>query len=353
MALRVIHAGTGNVGTAGLKGVIHHPDLELVGQYVWSPGKLGVDAGTLCGEPDTGVITTNRWDDLLDLHADCLCWFGDSIGRAAENYADNLRFLQRGTNVVSFSGFELAHPPSAPAEFRDPVAAACKVGSSSYFFSGIDPGWATTDLAVAALTAADRVDCVRVMELGYWGSYTAEFVCREYFGFGQRPGFEPLLLKGGFLQRSWEPTLRVLCDVLGVEIEGWETSYEVDCLDRDTETGFGIVEAGTASAVRFELRAMAGGAPIAVVEHVDTVAHDAGKMWKQPFAPYDCVHRVEIEGEPALYIETGCPPGGAGPALRCAMPVVNAIPAVCAAAPGIVTPIDIGHYGARNIRRIG
>lgn len=349
MALRVVHCGTGNVGKAAVRGIINHPDLELVGWYVWSPDKVGVDAGEICGLPKTGVKATSDWNALYELKADCVSFFGDSIGRAEECIANCVPFLERGTNVASFSAFELAHPPSAPAHLKDPVERACKKGNSSFFFSGIDPGWATTDMAIAALAAADQVDCVRVLELGWWGGYTAEYVCREYFGFGKPPGFQPKLITTGYLKTQWEPTLRHIADVLGARIDGWETVYEIDCLDHDVKTGFGVVEAGTASAVRFELRAMAGGKPIAICEHVDQVAREAGKQWKQPWGPYDCVHRIEIEGTPALTVEIGCPPG-LGAAMRCAMPVINAIPAICAAQPGLLGPLDIPRYWARNVR---
>ncbi|HTH29025.1 MAG TPA: dihydrodipicolinate reductase [Sphingobium sp.] len=352
MKRRVIHCGTGNTGKAALKGILHHPDLELVGQYVWSPDKVGVDAGDICGEGPTGIKATDNLEALLALDADCLSFFGDAIGRADACYAMCAKFLERGTNVASFSGFELAHPPSAPARFRDPVEAACRKGNSSYFFSGIDPGWATTDLAIAALASADRVDCVRVLELGWWGNYTAEYVCREFFGFGKPPGYQPILITGGFMQTSWEPTLRHIADVLGVEIDGWETVYETDCLDHDIETGFGTVEAGTAVAVRFELRAMAGGQPIAICEHVDAVGHGAGKDWKWPYGPFGCVHRIEIEGDPMLSIEVGSPTTGPSAGLRCAMPVINAIPALCEAPPGILGPLDLPRYWTRNVRPI-
>jgi 2,4-diaminopentanoate dehydrogenase len=36
MSYRVIHCGTGNIGREALAGIIHHPDLELVGHYVSS-----------------------------------------------------------------------------------------------------------------------------------------------------------------------------------------------------------------------------------------------------------------------------------------------------------------------------
>ena len=102
MAYRVVHCGTGNIGAIALKAIIAHPDLELVGHYA------------------VGVAATNDWADLFDLGPDCLTYFGNSIGREADAISDLVPFLERGTNVVTFSGFAIAHPP----EFRDPIEAA-------------------------------------------------------------------------------------------------------------------------------------------------------------------------------------------------------------------------------------
>ena len=211
------------------------------------------------------------------------------------------------------------------------------------------PRWATTDLAIAALACADRIDCVRVMELGWWGDYTAEFVCREYFGFGQPPGFVPLLVSGGFLQSMWASTLHELAGALGVEIEGWNVVYETDSLDHDVTTGFGLVKAGTASAVHFELQALAGGAPIAVVEHNDLVARGAGHRWALPFGPEELAYRIQVEGDPAYTLELNF---GAGGARMTAMPAINSIPAVCQAEPGLKGPLNIPRYWSRNVRRL-
>jgi 2,4-diaminopentanoate dehydrogenase len=258
---RVVHCGTGNIGTAALRAILQHPDLELVGHFVSTPDKVGRDSGELVGAAPTGVTATNEWAEVLDLQADCLTYFGNSIGREAEAIADLVPFLERGTNVVTFSGFEIAHPASAPAGLRDPIEAACCAGGSTCYFTGIDPGWATTDLAIASLATANRVDCIRVLELGWWGDYTAEFVCREYFGFGKEPGFQPLLVTGGFIEKMWAPTLYQLAEVLGAGVEELRVVYETDGLDHDVQTGFGTVAAGTASVVHFELQALSGGRP--------------------------------------------------------------------------------------------
>lgn len=351
MTYRVVHCGTGAVGTAALQGIIAHPDLELVGHHVWSPEKVGVDAGQLAGAADTGVLATDDWDALYDLEADCLSYFGDSLGRELECAADVCRFLERGTNAVTISTFPWAYPRQMPPEYGVPVTEACAKGSSTAFFTGIDPGWATTDLAIAALACADRVECVRVQELGWFGNYTSEYSMREYFGFGHPTDFVPILVSGGFLKEMWAPTLLHIADALGVEIDDWNLVYESDGLDHDVETGFGTIAAGTASVVHFELQALADGRPIAIVEHADRVARGAGPQWPQPYGPRDLSYRIEVEGDPSYSVELNFSGPGSNGLKITAMPAINAIPAVCEAEPGVKGPLDIPRYWARNARR--
>ena len=59
MPYRVIQWATGNVGQLALRGVIEHPELELVGLLVHSPDKAGKDAGELAGAAPVGVKATN------------------------------------------------------------------------------------------------------------------------------------------------------------------------------------------------------------------------------------------------------------------------------------------------------
>lgn len=347
MTYRVVHCGTGNVGRFALESVINNPELELVGHYVSDPAKAGKDAGEMIGLAPVGIKATNNWDELVALKADCLNYFGNSTGREDEAIADLVPFLEAGTNVVTFSGFALAHPATTPPAQRKLIDDACAKGQSTCFFTGIDPGWATTDLAIAALAAADRVDCVRVLELGWFGHYQSQSL-RDVFGFGIEPGVTPGMLRDGKLMALWAPTLYHIAEVLGVEIDDWETMFEVDVLDHDVEAGIGTIKAGTAVVLHFELRAMSGGKPIAIVEHVDKVHRDVGKDWKAPHAPVDLVYRIEIEGSPSFSVEFAPDNGSMGAC--CAMPVVNAIPALCQAPAGLLGPLDLPRYWTRNVR---
>ena len=59
MSLRVIQWATGGVGVAAIKGVLEHPDLELVGCWVHSKSKSGKDVGEIIGTDPVGVTATD------------------------------------------------------------------------------------------------------------------------------------------------------------------------------------------------------------------------------------------------------------------------------------------------------
>ena len=104
--LRVVQWATGNIGLRSLRAVIEHPDLELVGLYVYSEAKEGRDAGELCGAEPTGVRATRQVDDIVALEPDCVLYMGDRTD------VDVLcRLLESGTNVVATRS-DLHHPAS-------------------------------------------------------------------------------------------------------------------------------------------------------------------------------------------------------------------------------------------------
>lgn len=342
----IIHCGTGNVGKQALIAILRNPEMQLVGQYVNSPEKAGCDSGELAGVAPVGVKATGSWDELLALDADCLIYFGDSMGREEAAILDLVPFLKRGTNCITYSGFTLAHPATTPPHLKQIIDAACAEGGSTCYFTGIDPGWATTDLAIAALAAADQVSCIRLCELGYFGQYSAELAMRHYFGFGQDADFVPLFVSGGFVETNWAPTLHQIAEVLGVEIDEFRLTWDRDSVDHDLETGFGIVKAGTTAVVHFELQAIHNGKPFAIVEHVDCVTRDLDRVkWKRPHRDVDLSYRIEVEGDPGFQLELTWDEGAAR---LPAMPLINAVPAVIEASPGLKGPLDIPRYWSRG-----
>ena len=57
--------GPGSMGLIALRGVIDHPQLQLVDLVVHSDAKAGRDAGELCGADPVGVTATQDPAELL------------------------------------------------------------------------------------------------------------------------------------------------------------------------------------------------------------------------------------------------------------------------------------------------
>jgi hypothetical protein len=107
----------------------------------------------------------------------------------------------------------------------------------------------------------------------------------------------------------------------------------------------GTIEAGTIGAVRFSTIGVIGGRDVIAIEHVNRMALDLAPHW--PSAAHDGTYRLEIDGEPSIACDfrVGWRPGddhSEHGMLATAMRVVNAIPAVCEAPPGLVSALDLG-----------
>ena len=63
--IRVIQWATGSVGRHAVRAVHAHPDLELVGAYVYSADKAGRDVGDICDIGPIGVTATGDRDAIL------------------------------------------------------------------------------------------------------------------------------------------------------------------------------------------------------------------------------------------------------------------------------------------------
>ncbi len=123
--VHVAHMGTGHTGTEALSGIIAHPALELVGWYVSTPTKVGMDAGTYCGGPAIGIQASNVLASLIDLQPDCVFYASSIIGRESDAIAEVVQFLEAGIDVVSFAFLQMVYPPAAPTAMRKAISAAC------------------------------------------------------------------------------------------------------------------------------------------------------------------------------------------------------------------------------------
>jgi 4-hydroxy-tetrahydrodipicolinate reductase len=299
----------------------------------------------------TGVIATNDADELLALDADCVCYTATADLRPHEAVQDIARILRSGKNVVSSSIVPLVWPAHGGEAITTPLEEACREGRVSCFTSGIDPGFANDLLPLVLTGVCERIDALRVQEVLNYATYDQPTVLFETMGFGKPLDAQPILLLPGVLTLAWGGTLELLAAGLGIELERVDEWHERLPAPETFEVPSGVVEEGTTAGMRFEVRGVVGGEPRIVVEHVTRLREDIGPDWPQP--PGKGGYRVLVEGSPNITCELSMEGDGgdenSAGLIVTAMRLLNAVPAVCEAAPGLLSALDIPLVTGRGL----
>ncbi len=342
MTWKVIQWTTGHVGREAVKAIVAHPELELVGAYAWSPEKEGSDVGELCGIGRLGVNATNDVEALVALGADCVCY--------TPNHPDLdeiCRLLESGLNVAASNVTNFRSMGDAA---RARVEKAAAGGGASVFGTGIFPGFANY-IAAQMATVSQGFHRVRFLEAVDVSTYHA---IHNYanLGWGQPP--EPKWEEAsrqvlGF----YDECLDVMAGMLRVPVAERRFTCEWAITPDDREYFGFALQAGTIAGQKSTWQAFVAGESEAVLE-LD-VCWVAGPGL-EPEWPIHHGYTMEVEGNPNVQTRVRFHPQKQGRLedyldmsnTITSMPVVAAIPTVCAAEPGIRTytdlPLITGHY---------
>jgi len=339
MALRVVQWATGSVGVAAIKGVLEHPELELAGCWVHSEAKAGKDVGEIVGAGPLGVVATDSIDDILALEADAVIY-----APLLPNLEEVTALLRSGKNVVSPVGW--FYPSESEAA---PLEAAARGGNVTLHGAGIGPGAATELFPLLLSVMSTGVTFVRAEEFSDLRTYGAPDVLRHVMGFGGTPdsalsGPMQKLLNGGFFQ-----SVRLIVDRLGFAADPKiRTSQEIAVATAPIDSPIGVIAPGQVAGRRFHWDAVVGEDMVVRI----TVNWLMGEENLDPawsFGPAGERYEMEVRGNPDTFVtvkgwqpesvEEGLQsnPGVVATAAHC----VNAIPATCAAEPGIATFFDL------------
>ena len=289
------------------------------------------------------MAATNDIDELLSLGADCVCYTATADLRPTEAIDDMARILASGTNVVSSSVVPLIYPGHLALDMRRPLEDACIEGGTSCFTSGIDPGFANDLLPLVLTGTCEYVTSVRVMEIVNYDTYAQPEVLFGTMGFGQSLEDTPLLLTPGVLGFAWGGVVKAIAAGLGVEVSELREVHERVPATERLDLGFGVIEVGTTAGIRFEVQGIVDGEPKIILEHVTRLHDDIAPDWPQPAG--DSGYRVIVTGNPNYTLDLQMmgddgdhnTAGLVGTAGR----IVNAIPAVCTAQPGLLSVLDL------------
>ena len=335
--------GTGLTGKEALRAIISDPGLELVGLHVSTPEKVGADAGSIVGEPETGVIATADVEEVLALSPDCVSYCATAVRRADGAIADIVQYLEAGINVVTISTIPLVYPSAAPEEWQQRVKSAAEKGNSTFYATGSEPGFISLNIPTALLSGAGTVDSYRMDEyaVDLDKSYPIWDVLHESMGFGKPDGHVPARIASGKVNHDWETVVRYIADILGFELESVELDWETLLAPSDLETAIGVIEEGTICAHRWQLAGVVDGKPAVAVQYFATVsATPWPERWPRPAREGEGGMVFRIQGDPSmsleLYFEQSAGSRTNPGVTATAMAAVNAIPDVVHSAPGLL-----------------
>lgn len=338
---RVIQWATGNIGARALRAVIEHPELELAGLWVSSPVKAGKDAGELAGMGSCGIIATNSVDEMVATEADCVLYM-----RQGTDIEEVCRLLASGKNIVTTRG-DFHDPRSMDPDVRARVEQACGEGNSSIHSTGSSPGFVTEALSLPLLSLSRRLDCLTIEEFADMESRNSPDLLFRVMGYGVPPAdFDKRRVE--YVKHGFAGSLAQIAEAIGIEIDEWTAVGENSAARNRVQIAAGTIEAGTVAAQRITISGMRNGKPVLRfranwycsrdIEHADWELRESG--W-----------RIRVEGDTPLDVSIVFPvrpedyaaftPGLTGHR------AVNSIAAVCEAAAGIRTTVDLPQVVAR------
>jgi hypothetical protein len=336
MTLRIVQWTTGNVGRRSVQAILAQPGLDLVGCYAWSADKVGRDVGELCGIEPLGIAATDDVDELLGLRPDCVVYNPMWI-----DVDEMVRILEAGVNIVSTAAFVTGHSLGAG---RRRIVEACERGGASVFGTGINPGFAEL-IAIVTAGVCDRIDKITVTESADTSAYDSP-ATELPVGFA-RPIDDPELpamTRAG--TAVFEDGVRLIGDALGVELDDVVCEAEYAAATADIDLGSWKIPAGHVAGVAASWQGRLDGRTVI----------DLRVRWRKgPIEPdweIDTGYVIEVAGRPTMRtrIDILPPPDFEATTMAefmvlgmilTALPAINAIPAVVAAPPGIVTYADV------------
>jgi hypothetical protein len=328
--IRAIQWYTGEIARHQIRVLAGCPTMELVGAFVFHPEKVGLDAGELAGIEPLGVIATDDRARLLATDADVVLY-----NPPLERYDEIIPLLASGKNVISImAGWNPTGHDCYPE-----IVEACKKGNSSLFGTGLNPGL-SYELALLASSCCTDVESVYIRTCEQQASLSEVFL--QHFGFGKTE--QELRSRADTTYAIFHNLMDItdlVADKIGLPRDGrsFDVAFEPATKDyREKVT----VRRGTMAGLLIRASTTHAGRPVVTLEVRFLLGDEYVSESFLAGRPRQGWIEVDVRGTPGsrifheLYMEEDII-GTWSTGTR----AINAIPAVVAAPPGLLSPLDL------------
>jgi len=322
--IRIVQYGLGPIGCEIARLVLQKKTLRLVGGIDIDPDKAGKDIGRLLGlDHNIGVVVEKDASKVLSrANADVIL---HSTSSSLTHVKDQiLSCIDAGTHIVSTTE-ELSYPFSRSFELARLIDKEAKSRGVSVLGTGVNPGFVMDTLPIFLSSVCQQVESVQVTRV--LDASTRRLPLQRKIGAGLTvEEFKREVQDGKLGHVGLLESIAMLSDGVGLGVDRSEQIVEPVVTDRDLETQYLTVKKGEVAGIRNIGRGYRGQS-LVVLLHLE--------MYVGAKNPKD---KVTIKGNPNMefVVEGGTPGDPATVAM-----IVNAIPKVIEAKPGLISMIDL------------
>lgn len=321
--IRVVQFGCGPIGCRIARLAAGRADLQVVAAIDVDPALHGRDVGEVGGGAPLGTAIVGSWDRMPAGAAPALAVH--ATGSGLEAVAPQLRSLLRaGVDVVSTCE-ELAFPAGANAAIAGELHDQAVGAGVTLLGTGINPGFVMDAWPLFMTAPCQAVRAIRATRVQDASDRRGPFQRKIGAGLDEAE-FRRRAADGEIRHVGLTESARMIAAGLGWPLDDFTETIEPIMASRAIDTGHVSVAAGQVAGVRQAGAGAVAGRQVITLEFRAAVG--LGESWDA----------VSIDGVPPVEVRIT---GGVQGDLGTAAVVVNAIPRVAAAAPGLVTMKDL------------
>jgi 4-hydroxy-tetrahydrodipicolinate reductase len=322
--IRVLHFGLGPIGLAIVKQIVNRPGFLVVGAVDVDPAKAGRDLGEVAGLPRRLRVVVQR-DAVKALKAAKPDVVVHCTSSSLVHVTPQLETILRSNTSIVSTTEELAYPMRIHARHARRLDALARKHKARILATGVNPGFAMDALPVALTAVCERVDRVTVRRVQDARIRRLPFQIKIGAGL-TREQFLKKVQDGSVRHVGFAQSITMIADALGWKLDRMTDEVKPRMADATVASDLLAVDAGDVCGIVQDGVGYRREEPV-IQLHLEAYLG----------APetYDA---VEIEGSPKLSMKFA---GGIHGDIATASMVVNAIPKVLAAAPGLHTMRDL------------
>jgi 4-hydroxy-tetrahydrodipicolinate reductase len=322
--IRVLHFGLGPIGAAIVKQVAARPGFKIVGAVDVDPAKAGRDLADVAGlGRRTGIkVSDNAAKAIKAAKPDVVIHCTTSSIKQALLQLETI--LKTKTAIVSTTE-ELSYPGYTHIRQARRLHAAARKAKVAVLGTGVNPGFAMDALPIAMTAVCERVD--RIVVNRVQDARIRRLPFQQKIGAGlTTEQFQKKLADGSVRHVGLTESIAMIADAMGWSLDRITDDIEPKLASVTISSEFLAVDPGYVSGIIQDGVGYRGGDPV-IRLHMEAYLG----------APesYDA---IEIEGSPRLSMKIA---GGIHGDIATASIVVNSIPKVLSAQPGLHTMRDL------------